>query len=147
MLVKNTAQFVAEEIRASVFVLGKGSNDAMRARDRRGVGRGIRAEHKAAQTNRNRSPLRASSTGLTGGLLALTAAELVLLGARAGFVGRRATDELDRRPLAEIHGASFDAAASALRILLAEDALWEFDIARRDRADAQLLASAIGHRS
>jgi hypothetical protein len=144
--VKDVARFVAEPIQVSVLVLGAGSLQAMRARSRRGVGRGMAIERRVSAEHAERSPLPPSSTGLSGGLLVLTTDGLVLLAVRAGFIGHRAIDALGRHPLADIHDAGLDVESTRLRVGLAEGRTWEFDVARRDRADAELLVRALGGR-
>ena len=141
--VKDLAEFVDEPIMASVLVLGPGSIDAMRARDRRGLGRGLRAERRSNAEFQEIAPLRTTSTGLNGGLLLLTADELVLLAVRARFVGHLATDVIGRRELEQIDAVSFDVESGRLRITFLDHPRWEFDVVRRNRADAQILAAML----
>jgi hypothetical protein len=141
--VKDLTEFVDEPIMASVLVLGPGSVDAMRARDRRGLGRGLRSERRSTAEYREHSPLRTTSTGLTGGLLLLTADELVLIAVRARLVGHLATDVIGRRELEQIDTVTFDAEGGRLRIAFLDHPRWEFDVLRRYRADAQVLAAML----
>ena len=143
MSVKDLTEFVDEPIMASVLVLGPGSVDAMRARDRRGLGRGLRAERRSNAEFHENSPLRTTSTGLTGGLLLLTADELVLVAVRARMVGHVATDVIGRREVEQIETVTFDAEGGRLRISFLDHPRWEFDVLRRYRADAQVLAAML----
>jgi hypothetical protein len=141
--VKDLTEFVDEPIMASVLVLGPGSIDAMHARDRRGLGRGLRAERRSNTVYDEHSPLRTTSTGLTGGLLLLTADDLVLVAVRARLVGQLATDVIGRRELEQIDTVAFDAQSGRLRIAFFDHPRWEFDVVRRHRADAQVLAAML----
>ena len=143
MSIKDLADFVDEPIMASVLVLGPGSIDAMRARDRRGLGRGLRAERRSNVEFQDTAPLRTSSTGLNGGLLLLTADDLVLVAVRARFVGHLATDMIERRGLEQIEEATFDVEGGRLRVTFLDHPRWEFDVLRRHRADAQVLTAMI----
>jgi hypothetical protein len=145
MAVRDVERFVTDEVRASVLVLGAGSLTAMRTRNRGGVGRGLRAERQAATTHASESPVPPSSTGLSGGLLLLTAGELVLVSVRAGLIGHRARGVVARRPLADILPPTLDD-TGRLRIGLRDATAWEFDVVKRDRPDAQVMLSALGGR-
>jgi hypothetical protein len=141
--IKDLTEFVDEPIMASVLVLGPGSIDAMRARDRRGLGRGLRSERRSNAEYREHSPLHTTSTGLNGGLLLLTADELVLVAVRARFVGHLATDVIGHQGLEQIDTVTFDAQGGRLRIAFLDHPRWEFDVLRRHRADAQIFTAML----
>lgn len=144
MAVKELERFVTDEVRVSAPVLGKGSLAAIRARNRLGVGRGRIVERRETVTNNSESPLPASSSGLAGGLLVLTPATLLLVATRAAWIGHRATELICTIPLDQIASAHLDYQSGQLRLTFTDAPQWEFEVVKRDRPDALLLATALG---
>ncbi len=146
MAVKELERFVTDEVRASAPVLGKGSLAAIRARNRMGVGRGRIVERRETVANDSRSPLPASSSGLAGGLLVLTPGALLLIATRAAWIGHRATELICTIPLDQISGARLNEESGRLDLMFTDAPPWEFEVVKRDRPDALVLATALGRR-